>query len=279
MLIDIHTHLTPPEIIGDRLKYLAGEADFGALYTDPESPMCGPEHLLAMMDQEGVDKAVVTGLTWRNEDTAKRHNYWLLEVGRKYAGRLYPMAAFNPAAPWAVKHAEEMLKAGVFGLGELGVYTTCFDGPCLDNFGRIAELARQYGRPMMVHVNEPIGHQYPGKAPLEMTHIYNLVKVSQGARLILAHLGGGLPFFAVLKKEIGDLLGLVWYDTAAAPYIYKPQVYRLAVEAVGAERILLGTDYPLLKPARYFKDFEAAGLSQEEIGLIKGRAALAAFDF
>ena len=279
MIIDIHTHLTPPEIIENRAKYLSGEADFGALYTDPKSPMVGPEELVAAMDEAGVDKAVVTGLTWKSEETAKRHNYWLLEVGEKYKGRLYPMAAFNPTTPWAVKHSEELLKAGAFGLGELGVYTCGFDCGCLENFKGIAALMQEYDKPLMVHVNEPIGHAYPGKAPLEMTDIYELVKICQGVKLILAHLGGGLPFFATLKKEVDEYLENVWYDTAAMPYLYKLKAYRLAIEAVGAEKILMGTDFPLLKPGRYYKDFEKAGLSDAEIELIKGRAAQNAFNF
>jgi predicted TIM-barrel fold metal-dependent hydrolase len=41
----------------------------------------------------------------------------------------------------------------------------------------------------------------------------------------------------------------------------------------GAEKILFGTDYPLLKPARYFRDMDAAGISDTQKSLIGGENA------
>ena len=38
----------------------------------------------------------------------------------------------------------------------------------------------------------------------------------------------------------------VYYDTAASPLLYDPGVFNLAVEAVGAEKLLYGSDYPLM---------------------------------
>ena len=38
----------------------------------------------------------------------------------------------------------------------------------------------------------------------------------------------------------------VYFDTAASPFLYSPTVFESVARIVGAERILLGTDYPLL---------------------------------
>ena len=43
-----------------------------------------------------------------------------------------------------------------------------------------------------------------------------------------------------------------------------------AIDLAGLDKILLGTDYPLLPATRYFKELEAAGLSQDEIDAICG---------
>jgi hypothetical protein len=40
--------------------------------------------------------------------------------------------------------------------------------------------------------------------------------------------------------------------------------------ALGKEKILFGSDYPLLPPSRYFKEMEASGLTQEEKEAIEG---------
>jgi predicted TIM-barrel fold metal-dependent hydrolase len=60
--------------------------------------------------------------------------------------------------------------------------------------------------------------------------------------------------------------------------LYDPSVYRLALELVGADKILFGSDFPLLPPARYFEEMKVAGLSQEEIAQICGSNAAALFD-
>jgi len=42
------------------------------------------------------------------------------------------------------------------------------------------------------------------------------------------------------------VLANVWFDTAASPYLYRSDIYRLAAELAGEEKVLFGTDYPLL---------------------------------
>ena len=64
-----------------------------------------------------------------------------------------------------------------------------------------------------------------------------------------------------MKKVVKETLRNVWFDTAASPYLYTPDIYRVAVEAVGSNKILFGSDYPLLKPQRYFNEMASAGLS------------------
>lgn len=42
---------------------------------------------------------------------------------------------------------------------------------------------------------------------------------------------------------------------------------------MGIDKILLGTDYPLLKPERYLKEMAAAGLNAREKEMICGENA------
>jgi predicted TIM-barrel fold metal-dependent hydrolase len=62
----------------------------------------------------------------------------------------------------------------------------------------------------------------------------------------------------------------VWFDTAASPFLYHPEMYRIAGEVVGFDKILFGSDFPLLKPQRYFKEMGDAGLSPDQINRISG---------
>ncbi len=67
----------------------------------------------------------------------------------------------------------------------------------------------------------------------------------------------------------------IWYDTAASPFLYDANIYRAAAALGVIDKVLFGTDFPLLKPARYYKDFEASGMSEEERAMVSGKNAAA----
>src|SRR5699024_11692880 len=103
--------------------------------------------------------------------------------------------------------------------------------------------------------------------------IYKLVKMLPDLTLILAHLGGGLPFYELIP-EIKEAFTNVYYDLAANPLVYETRSIRSVVDIVGAEKILFGSDFPLLiypKKCRE-KEFQLfitdigqnAGLNEEE---------------
>jgi predicted TIM-barrel fold metal-dependent hydrolase len=59
-------------------------------------------------------------------------------------------------------------------------------------------------------------------------------------------------------------------DTAASPFLYTPEVYRVAGELIGFDKILFGSDFPLIPPERYFREMVASGIAPHAIDLIKG---------
>ena len=77
-----------------------------------------------------------------------------------------------------------------------------------------------------------------------------------------------------MKKEVAESLKNVYFDTAASPYLYDTRIYTFAVQLAGSEKILFGSDYPLLPPSRYMDEFMQAGLSEAEIEQICGGNAV-----
>ena len=137
------------------------------------------------------------------------------------------------------------------------------------------DICREKEALVLIHTNEPVGHVYPGKSPNTLSQIYRLVRRFPDNRLILAHWGGGLLFYALLKKEVRETLRNVYFDTAASPFLYEPAIWETAARIVGVDKILLGTDYPLLKPSRYLREIDASALSKEARKRIKGGNAAA----
>jgi len=63
-------------------------------------------------------------------------------------------------------------------------------------------------------------------------------------KIVLAHWGGGLPFF-MMNRWTRASLSNVYFDTAASPLLYDTRVWTLAVDMAGEDMILFGSDYPL----------------------------------
>ena len=273
MIIDIHTHAFPSAIRQARQRFFHNETAFELLYASPKSQLVGASETIAMMDAQCVDKSVIFGFPWRNADTFRRNNDYVLEAVTRYPDRLIGFCCLDPAHPDAPAEVERCLQAGMSGVGELAFYTSGIDDSCLDHLDPIVAHARNYNCPVMLHTNEPVGHHYPGKSPNTLLQIYSLVQRFSQNKIILAHWGGGLFFYALLKKEVRPTLANVWFDTAASPYLYQPEIYHLALETAGADKILLGSDFPLLKPQRYIAEMAQAGLSEAQQNAICGSNA------
>ena len=270
MIIDFHTHIFPKAIRENREAYFPSEPAFKLLYDNPGANLVGATGIVAAMDQEGVDKSVVFGFPWQNSKTAIKHNDYILEVMEKYPQRLIGFCCLDPFSREAAAETERCLQAGFAGLGELAFYQSGIENKALDKLAPLMEICRDKDCPTLIHTNEPVGHIYPGKTPNTLRQIYNLIQRFPQNKIVLAHWGGGIFFFNLLKKEVKESFKNVYFDTAASPFLYDPKIYRYAKEIIGLDKILFGSDFPLLKPARYFKELDNSGLSKSEIESICG---------
>jgi predicted TIM-barrel fold metal-dependent hydrolase len=273
MIIDFHTHLFPKRVRSNRRSYFQSEPAFKRLYESPKSRLVGAEDLLNAMDENQVDKSVVFGFPWTNSDTVKMHNDYIIEMVLKYPDRLIGLGCINPARKSAGDEAQRCLETGLRGIGELAFYQSGLDARRIESLVPIMQLCHGRDLPVLMHTNEPVGHSYPGKTPMALTQIYQLIKRFPENTIVLAHWGGGLLFFHLLKKEVKGYLKNIYFDTAASPFLYDPEIYRIAVQLVGSDKILFGSDYPLLPPQRYFKEMEEADLSDTQIKKICGMNA------
>ena len=127
-------------------------------------------------------------------------------------------------------------------------------------------------RSLLFHSTEPVGHVYPGKAGLPLDQLGRFVNDFPGVTVIAAHWGGGLPFYA-LMPEVKSSLALTYFDTAASGYLYSPDIYRTAIDLVGADRILFGSDFPLLTQKDALDLMRQAPMPDDARGLIEGENA------
>lgn len=277
MIIDCHTHIFPKAIRDKREAYFPGEPAFELLYRSPKARVVGARELIEAMDCNGVEKSVVFGFPWTALDTIKMHNDYVATAVQQFPSRLIGLCCLDPSHPQAPVEAERCLGSGFHGIGELAFYHSGIDENVLLALAPIMDFCRDKAVPVMIHTNEPVGHHYPGKTPNTLGQILRLVQTFSHNTIVLAHWGGGLFFFNLLKKELKESLTNVYFDTAASPFLYDAEIYRLAITIIGVEKIILGSDFPLLTPDRYVNEMRAAGLTANEVDAICSRNARKVF--
>jgi len=278
MIIDTHAHIFPEKIKQNRSRFFDSEPEFKLLYNSPKATICNIDDLLKSMDKYRVDTSIICGFPWRTPDLTKQNNDLIIELVQQYPGRIKGLACFDAFWDGAAKETSRCINAGLCGAGELAFYLSGVDRAALTSLDPVMAVLREKGDlPCMIHTNEPVGHKYPGKTPITLEQIYALAKTFPDNKIILAHWGGGIFFYNVMKKQAKDILKNIWYDTAASPFLYDSQIYDLAIAADVIDKVLFGTDFPLLTPGRYYKDMDEANITSLQKKQILGENATRLF--
>jgi hypothetical protein len=274
VIIDSHTHIFPPEVIANRERYLQADGGFAELYSDPSSRIATAENLIDSMDNSGVDMSIVCGFNWERQELCAVSNDYILDAIGRYPSRLIGLATLRPeAGDAALYDFERCVSGGVRGIGEMRLPAACLD-ISLDNLWTpVARLLSDRDLLCLFHSSEPVGHPYPGKSDMTPPVLYPFIKRFPEVRFILAHWGGGMPFYA-LMPEVKKALSNTWFDTAASSYLYDPMIYKQVIQITGSGRILFGSDYPLLQQKRCLKDIRGIGLPGEDSINILGLNAM-----
>ena len=264
----------PPEFSSERGRYRSLDATLRELFTDDQRGMATGDRLVEQMDKAGVDLSVAAGYGWTDIGVARTSNDYILDAAGKHPGRIVPFCSVNPL--WgqpAVDEVRRCVGAGARGIGELHPDTQGIVSADLATLAPVLDAARELGVPALFHASEPVGHSYPGKGTVTPDMLEALVRAYPHNTFIFAHFGGGLPFYA-LMPEVDELLANVYFDSAAFPYLYRPEVFLAAVTACGVERVLFASDYPLISQTRALREMRKGGLTAcDEAAVLGGNAA------
>lgn len=273
MVIDFHTHIFPPWIKGKRSEYIRRDPCFSLLYSNSKAELITAEELIVRMDDNEVDMSVVLNIGWVSQDICVETNNYILEATSKYPDRLVAFCAVQPkAGDVAINEMVHCAEAGAKGLGEM---RSDVQGYSLTDSMLMEPLiseAVKHGLIFLTHSSEPVGHQYTGKGNITPLLLYSFIQKFPELKVVCAHWGGGLPFYA-LMPEVGDALANVFFDTAATVFLYRAQIFKQVSGLIGSDKILFGSDCPLLEPSQVITQIRAANLNNEEMVEILGANA------
>ncbi|NIO06110.1 MAG: amidohydrolase family protein [Proteobacteria bacterium] len=278
------------EPIGDILLRKLLDSGEGRLKAMDETGVDVQVLSLTIPGVELLDPSVGTAL-------ARKTNDALFEVIKKHPDRFFGFAALAPQSP---EEAAEELERAVKELGLKGWKThSNYGDTYLDDkkYWSILERAEKLDVPVYLHPSFPsipqlrtsYGWALSG-APFGFgveTAICMMRLILSGVfdhyprlKFILGHLGEGLPF---LLARIDYPYVIPWFDPDARPKLErKPSEYiknnvfittsgnyflpafMCTYDAMGIDRILLGTDYPYEDPKECIQFVEGLPLSEED---------------
>ena len=234
--------------------------------------LCGSSYnqddaVLKAIEKFNVDKIYVSNLhgATPTEEEVAIANSQLVDLIKKAPGRIGGYVYISPEH----SNALDVLKKGIEEQGFEGVKfwisTFCDDPVAYKTVEKIID----YGVPLLIHSF----HKATGQLPFETTgkHVANLAKRYPELKIIMAHLGGncydGIP--AIRDYEN------VWVDYSGT--MYRADELPYAIENVGVDRVLFGTDCPIIYTSS-LGQIQEIDLPEEDKDKICYKNALKVFD-
>lgn len=235
------------------------------------------EQRIADMDRHGIDMQILSVTTPQVYfltdqpaiDLARRCNDYLASIVRDYPDRFRALASVPLTAN--VDEAVRELKRCIDELGMVGfIIGANIDGTPIDDprFDPLYEEANRLGTTMFIHPMTPASvegmNQY-ALTPLVGFMVDTTLAVSRlifsnffgrflSIKVIVAHLGATIPFLAGrldmgyraypdcqgITRLPSEIIADLYFDTVS---FHEPAL-RCAIDTVGIDRVLFGSDYP-----------------------------------
>lgn len=219
------------------------------------SPEKHRSSILTACQRYGIDRVYVSGLQSYVSDEAEIEylnrivKQFMDDEPERIGGAVY----LNPTHKNAVDVARRAIEDQGFEMIKLWVNTFA-DDPSVDPIMEYAECA---GVPVLLHVFKKSTRQVPNETT--GIHAANIARRHPKTKILAAHFGGscydGIPCVRDLPNVWCDLSGTICHG----------DTMRYAVEQLGAERILFGTDNAFLTNIGFVKGADLPQAQQELI--------------
>ncbi len=212
--------------------------------------------LVGLMDGNGISHSVLFSLP--NELT--------LEAVMRYPNRLSGLVWINPNDG---EEALNLVERAVKDWGFRGVKMhPLLDAylPDSDVVHPVMELARKLRVPVLFHSGHP-----PWSLPW---HLGNLAEAFTDVPIVMGHMGHGHIVYINGALEVARKHDNIYLETSGMPMHSK---IKEAVETMGVDRVMYGSDAPFGHPAFEMKKVEVSGISGDEMDRVLGENAVEVF--
>lgn len=267
MIIDTHVHVHPTEIVSNWEKIGEKEPYFDALCRSRVHRWAAAEDVISAMDEDGVRESWICGFAFSDLGLCRLSNDYVLDAAARSGGRLKPLIVVPPLSAGAGRELERCAGQGAIGVGELFPDGQGFRIDESRETWRLVGACQEAGLFLVLHLAEPVGRSYPGKGCVGPREAYAFASNHPEIHVVFAHMGGGL-FLYEQVRGVRMSLRNVWYDTAAVPFLYEPSIFDSSLAAGVTDKLLFGSDYPLLRYPRYEAMLKATSLASKDLSAL-----------
>ncbi|MEK7280960.1 MAG: amidohydrolase family protein, partial [Chloroflexota bacterium] len=210
-------------------------------------------------------------------ELCRQSNDYILQSVARYPQRLLGFISLPlPLGDTTLREVERCLPGGIKGLGELRLDIDHFTPRSRAAWEPVIAETRRQGLILLLHASEPVGHTYTGKGKVTPGLLYKFMSLFPGIKTVCAHWGGGLPFYS-LMPEVASALKDAYFDSAASSLLYQSVIFHHVSQLVGTDRILFGSDFPLMsqrKALDYVNSIEIAAETKARLLGLNAQALL-----
>jgi uncharacterized protein len=278
MIIDFHTHphfcdwmpgedRTTPRAAPDTLNRLSRRLH------DAPPGMMPFEMFLAEKRAAGIDRIIIFHKNDTSTTGEPSHNGWVFDLAASYPDDFIAFMALDPhAGSQAVSEFETALRTGRARGGKIHPYDAGIP-PNDRRFYEFYEVAAAAAAPIVFHSGPGGSGAGTTTAGIEVSHPRHLADLASDVptlRVVIAHFAG--PFF-------WEAHSLVWRfenfyaDISGYPLVFLQELPWRLFERTIPEQILLGSDYPIMTPAKRLADLQALPLRDDTREAIAGANA------
>ena len=240
----------PPKSVEEMAEYYEGLDIFGVVFA--------------------IDDETVTG-------RPPIPNEYVADIAKKYPKQF---TAFGAIDPWkgkaALREVERCVDLGMRGLKFMPISQKFY--PNDERFYPLWELAQKLGLVVLIHsgttgvgAGHPGGGGYKLKYSRPIPYIDDVAADFPEMRIIMAH-----PAWPWQEEQLAMLVHKpnVYMDLSGwSPKYFQPSLVQYANSLI-QDKVLFGSDYPVIMPERWLADFETAGFREQvREKILKGNAA------
>ena len=223
------------------------------------------EHLINWADKCGFDRVFVSHMSAIRYDFHEGANREVAEMVKQFPDRIIGYVAIG--SPYHGNDALDELAMGVedYGMRGLKIYSSIRGG-----FGTAATLYSIDNPAILPLIQKAAHYKIPILAHATPEECEAVSRLVPDAILIMAHAGGQPVSLGDWNRAIESAkkYSNILLDTTSS--LADMGYLEAIVAAIGAERLLFGTDMPLLDPHVQVAKVKYAGLTQSQKELILG---------